>query len=239
MFRSLGPRRSGLSALPAATVPAVTVSAVTLVTGIGAIWFPGSAEAAQGRGAVFGVAGVGGEVEADLDLDGAFDPDSDRADMDVTLGIGASYDFAIAEVFALGGLGRFFRWEADNYEWEVDGENEGLGGDLSLLPRLHFRVEPVELNITMPFGLTLMSKDDNRVTLFAVDSQYDMGVGWNWGLFAGVTYPLGTSVSLLGEVGWLVRDIDQHGEARNDSGADGDLEATFSQLTFNVGVAFR
>lgn len=193
--------------------------------------------AADGRFAAFGSLGFGGVSKAEVDFQTGLDSGPDESALDVTLGLGASYDRPLAPFFSLGGLARAYAWSADTYAWETRGGNGGLGFDLAVLPRVHVDVKLVELYLTLPIGFTVASKDENR-TYLLVDTQYDLGLGYNWGLFAGVQYPLLPGAAAFFEAGWLLHTIYQRGEAEADAAIDGELEQRMGQFTINLGLAF-
>jgi hypothetical protein len=192
---------------------------------------------AQARIGVFGTAGFGGEAEASVDLESGVDPADDGPELQTSLGLGASYDTPVTQLVSLGGLLRIASWEAHRYTWEVDGDNTGWAFDFAFLPRLRFEARGLEFYAAVPLGLTLATKEDN-LTFFAIDTEYDVGFGYNLGVFGGVQIPLEPNLALFAELGWLGRGITQQGHAQGDSSADGELEYSTGQFAVNFGVAF-
>lgn len=192
---------------------------------------------AQARLGLFGTAGFGGDAEASLDLDAGVDPADEDAELETSLGVGASYDVAVAKLLSLGGLFRVTSWEARRYTWEIDEDNAGLAFDVAFLPRLRFAARRLEIYAAVPIGLTLATKEDN-FTFYALDSEYDMGWGYNLGIFGGIQFPLAPDLALFTELGWLARGITQQGHAKGNSDNDAELEYSTGQFTLNVGVGF-
>jgi hypothetical protein len=199
------------------------------------------AYAADTRLGVFGTVGFGGEVEAEADVDNATDPPEEDQDLDTTLGAGFSYDSSVFRMLSLGALFRFYSWSADSYSWEGTDDNEGIGFDIAFLPRLRFPSRKFELYLSTPVGLTLATKEDAQALvlgLIPVDLEYELGFGWNFGVFGGVQFPISRDVALFGELGWQMRGVSNHAQAEGDGDFEGDLDTKTGQLTLNVGAAF-
>lgn len=208
-----------------------------LITSITAIAALAGTEAAHAetRLGVYGIIGLAGEAEAELETDNA--SPNDTEDLDYSLGAGLSYDAALARILSLGVLFRFYGWGADNYDWETDGDNEGLGLDVAFLPRLRFPARKLELYLSAPIGLTVASKDDNT-TFVIVETEYDMGVGYNYGLFGGIQVPIDRDMALFGELGYQARHVSQSGHAEADEDTDAELTYDTGQFVINLGAAF-
>ena len=192
---------------------------------------------ADERLAVFATLGFGGVSAAEADFRSGLDAGADEAEMHITTGLGLAYDVELIEFLALGGISRLYIWGADPYAWESRGDNAGTGIDLAVQPRVHFDVKPVTLYLTLPTGLTIATKRDNR-TARLLDTHYDFGVGYNWGLFAGVEYPFMAGAAAFLEVGWLLHTVFQRAEAAADPSIEADLEYRRGQFTLNLGAVF-
>jgi hypothetical protein len=209
---------------------------LVLLIFVGATAYSSAGLAQTTRLGVFGSIGMGGEAEADLDLENAADLD-DSQDLDATFGAGLSYDAAVAKILSLGALFRFYQWSTDNYSWETGGDNRGLGLDIAFLPRLRFPARKLEIYFAVPVGLSVASKDDNR-TFLIVDSAYKMGLGHNLGFFGGVQFPIDRDMALFGELGWQSRSITHTASAEADSDAEAELTYATGQVTLNAGFVF-
>ncbi len=191
---------------------------------------------AETRLGVFGSVGFGGEVDAEGEPDFFAAVESeDKQDLDPTLGVGVSYDAALAKILSAGILLRFFKWEADRYGWETAGDNAGVGLDISFLPRLRFPARKLEIYGALPVGLTLASKEENTI---GVDVEYDLGVGYNLGLFGGVQFPIDRDMAVFGELGWQFRSLTTDGNAEANENLDAELRWDTGQFTINAGLAF-
>jgi hypothetical protein len=212
--------------------------ALAPLAALATLGFTNVAGADDTRLGAYGIINLSGEMEGELQ-GGDGDPD-DQQDMDYSVGAGLSYDTAIVRILALGALFRFYSWSADDFSWETDGDNEGLGFDIDFLPRLRFPARKLEVYFSLPMGLTVASKDDNAV-LAVFETEYDIGVGYNYGLFGGVQFPLDREMALFGEFGYQVRNVTFDAEGRfagEGDPIDRELHTEVGQFAINLGAAF-
>lgn len=130
--------------------------------------------------------GFGGELESDIDAPLGISGSS-TADLITTVGGQVGLEYVLMRYLALGAE---FRLGGINTE-ALDDANVDRSKliDIDLKPRLRYPFErlPIEIYVTVPFGLTIPRLSDD----FQDIANFDEHVGWNLGVGGGVSvFPL-------------------------------------------------